>query len=746
MCLLASFTLANSLTGVFAQTPQLVPLTTFGTHGDGSIRPGDFPFITGDGTTQSQRGMAYNPLTGHLLIAHRAGQSIHAIDGATGAEVGTMPFTVMVDAGNTGFRLSKIGVADDGAVYVANLTSASTALIGFVLYRYASETNEQTFVFAGDPSNGAATSAQANGRWGDTMVVRGAGINTEILIASQGTLAAILRPTDETMTAFTATTLTTDASSGSMASGISFGTGNTFWTKANGFALRRLNYDLGLGTATTDLTYVSTEFPTRISPILHIPSSNLLVGVEIVSGFDFVKLYDVANVSSVNPPVFLDSESYTTNLANNSAGQICHSEGRVWALNTEHGIRAFTLQVTNEPVLPSFFVQPVGGTVVAGTNFTFTARADGVPSEISYQWFYNVTNLLDGETNTSLVLTNLEIADSGQFSVVGSNSAGATTSSIVTLSVVPDSIFYVYEPFDYAPGQLTGVTAPSGQIWITSGSGDHSQIAPGSLSVPAALPASSGNSVTNGGIGRASRLTLGTSQSIGTIYASLALRINSFGATYTGNGLLASFANTNSSGGTEQQARIMTLKNGAGYNIGVGRVASYVWDTNIFMEGETVFVVVGYTFVPGVDNDVASIWINPDPSTFGNAEAPAPTLIGPVLTTDDLPLINAWSFRQSTDANTPANIQYDELRIANKWSLVTPLPGANITLSLAKSGNSIVLSWPTAGSEGFILESATALANPTAWDEVTESIVVQGANNTVTLGISSNPTFYRLRK
>src|SRR5688572_20899072 len=114
LCLLASFTLADSAIRIFAQTPQLVPLTTFGTNGDGSIRPGDLSFITGNGTTQHQRGMAYNPLTGHLLIAHRGGPSIHVIDGGTGAEVGTMPFDVQVDAGNSGFRLSKIGVADDG--------------------------------------------------------------------------------------------------------------------------------------------------------------------------------------------------------------------------------------------------------------------------------------------------------------------------------------------------------------------------------------------------------------------------------------------------------------------------------------------------------------------------------------------------------------------------------------------------------------------------------------------------------
>ncbi len=53
-----------------AQALQLEPLTTFGPNGDGTIRPGDLPFLTGDGN-RYQRGMAYNPTTGHLIIVNR---------------------------------------------------------------------------------------------------------------------------------------------------------------------------------------------------------------------------------------------------------------------------------------------------------------------------------------------------------------------------------------------------------------------------------------------------------------------------------------------------------------------------------------------------------------------------------------------------------------------------------------------------------------------------------------------------
>ena len=33
--------------------------------------------------------------------------------------------------------------------------------------------------------------------------------------------------------------------------------------------------------------------------------------------------------------------------------------------------------------------------------------------------------------------------------------------------------------------------------------------------------------------------------------------------------------------------------------------------------GDTIFLVGAYTFVSGVTNDINSMWINPDVSTFG---------------------------------------------------------------------------------------------------------------------------------
>src|SRR5271163_2901454 len=98
-----------------AQVLQLQPLAGFGTNGNGSILPGERPYLT-DGTTNTgalshelQRSMAYNPTTGHLLVLSRTNVDTQAypycaiIDAATGADVGSLAFGTPGVGANPGF-------------------------------------------------------------------------------------------------------------------------------------------------------------------------------------------------------------------------------------------------------------------------------------------------------------------------------------------------------------------------------------------------------------------------------------------------------------------------------------------------------------------------------------------------------------------------------------------------------------------------------------------------------------------
>src|SRR6266496_4029155 len=118
-------------------------------------------YVTG-GTTE--RGIAYNPATGHVLLVSRAGGlQVVILNADTGAELGFLDTTGI--SGGT-FILSLIGVADDGAIYGANLSTSTTAP-NFTIYRWGSETEAPTVVYGpGDPGHGVVM------RWGDAFNVR----------------------------------------------------------------------------------------------------------------------------------------------------------------------------------------------------------------------------------------------------------------------------------------------------------------------------------------------------------------------------------------------------------------------------------------------------------------------------------------------------------------------------------------------------------------------------------------------
>jgi alpha-tubulin suppressor-like RCC1 family protein len=80
---------------------------------------------------------------------------------------------------------------------------------------------------------------------------------------------------------------------------------------------------------------------------------------------------------------------------------------------------------------------PASQTVIAGFDATLDVTATGT-FPLSYQWLFNGTNIV-GATNATLTLTNLQIADSGDYSVHITNAFGVTTSSNAVLTVIAPS-------------------------------------------------------------------------------------------------------------------------------------------------------------------------------------------------------------------------------------------------------------------------------------------------------------------
>lgn len=87
-----------------------------------------------------------------------------------------------------------------------------------------------------------------------------------------------------------------------------------------------------------------------------------------------------------------------------------------------------------QPSAPVFTSQPSGTVnVIEGTNVTFTASAIGTPTP-TYQWLFNSTNIT-GATSSSFTTNNVQTNNTGNYSVIASNTAGSVTSSVVHLQV-----------------------------------------------------------------------------------------------------------------------------------------------------------------------------------------------------------------------------------------------------------------------------------------------------------------------
>jgi uncharacterized repeat protein (TIGR03803 family) len=91
------------------------------------------------------------------------------------------------------------------------------------------------------------------------------------------------------------------------------------------------------------------------------------------------------------------------------------------------------VQDTNPPVIIS---QPASRTNYAGTSASFTVVATNVYSPLSYQWSFG-TNMLAGETNSTLNIASVDPTNAGDYEVIVSNQAGSTNSLPATLTVIP---------------------------------------------------------------------------------------------------------------------------------------------------------------------------------------------------------------------------------------------------------------------------------------------------------------------
>ena len=99
------------------------------------------------------------------------------------------------------------------------------------------------------------------------------------------------------------------------------------------------------------------------------------------------------------------------------------------------------------PAPPSIVQSPTNQIAWIGSNATFTVSVTGA-APLNYQWLFNTTNRLAGQTTSNLTLIAVALTNAGNYSVVVTNISGSITSAVATLTVtpVPRPIFTSVQP------------------------------------------------------------------------------------------------------------------------------------------------------------------------------------------------------------------------------------------------------------------------------------------------------------
>jgi hypothetical protein len=323
--------------------------------------------------------------------------------------------------------------------------------------------------------------------------------------------------------------------------------------------------------------------------------------------------------------------------------------------------------------VPTITAQPQNRTNYEGTTATFAVGVSGT-GPFGYQWRKNGLNLNDGANvagsiTPTLTLSSLSQLDAGNYDVVVIGYHNATSSPPAILTVLAYSgTLILYEPFDYSAGGT--VSTNNSSNWATGGTGGNdTRIAPGSLNYSGLTP-SIGNSLTNGAAGLGLRRVFTPGINTGVVYFSALFNLASFGSW---NGSATQVGALTASDNLSFRLQVLAKTTSAStYLLGVqkgGSGATTTFDTADRQIGATLLLVGKYDFT--VTPNVATLWINPDPSTFGAVSEPGTGSISATTGPDNI-VIDRFNMRQNTVTTVPGVMQWDELRIGLSWADVTP--------------------------------------------------------------------------
>lgn len=325
-------------TGATAQV-TLTPLSSFGTNG--WLAPGSSAFIT---TGSTERGIAYNPTTNNLVLVSRAGgTNLRVLDGISGSDLGALDPTGI--AGGT-FAVNMADIADDGSIYVCNLSTSATS--NFKIYKWDNEslglTTPPTVVY--DALSGVT-------RTGDAFAVQG-GLATPAQFAAGGSnnISAsnfVVGPLDGSMmsTAFLSVPGTTSTSNDYRLA-LTFVDQDTLIGN-QGATARVTTFDTTLPAVNVDASITLGGVARRAMDYLELNGRPLLAVMDSNSG-----IVSVLDITDPFAPVELASATTITGPTTPNAnatgdvqwGFVSGTVASLYAMNSNNGIQAFLFDMS----------------------------------------------------------------------------------------------------------------------------------------------------------------------------------------------------------------------------------------------------------------------------------------------------------------------------------------------------------------------------------------------------------------
>jgi len=396
---------------------------------------------------------------------------------------------------------------------------------------------------------------------------------------------------------------------------------------------------------------------------------------------------------------------------------------------------------------PAITTQPANQTVLVGSDVSFSVAATGA-EPLTYQWHKGMTNI-PGETNVSLTLSNVQLADAAIYRVTVANPYGSIYSS--------NAVLIVTNPPSAPPAPLSGMVS-----WWP-GEGDANDIVGtnnGALQ--------NGLDFAEGEVGKAFNYTSNTmdvrvpaSDSIDVGNGAgftVELWVNPTAAPLNGNAPLVEWNDDTYWGvhlavnynGEPGNLYANVVDDGGGWhfiNSGGGALTSNIWQhvalTYDKASGVAVLYVNGAiaaqenlgSYTPRTAG--RNLHIGRRVAPAGDADNTFDGLIDEVslynraLSGDEIASIyNAGSAGKSGLLPPPAP------------SLVNLNPIPLLSISAAGNGN-LTLKWPSWAGD-FMLQSADATAHP-AWSNLTVTLETNGDSIEATVPAAPTPRIFRLQ-